>query len=205
MTRPVIAVAAILVAASLPAAPASARAAGPSRPPAKGCAWHRLADPQLGLEAWVQRCDFGSRKIDFRVAKNSLFIHWSDGDTTEQVVDVLALEPGESPEAGMRRIFGLHTDRKLAARCVLRRIAEAVPPGVQRFNFVPDAAYQEQLDAKPQDGVPDPPCGDWGVSFDGIQYFEVQPGSGARKVLFVRLGQDEPLFDEATLHLLPAH
>ncbi|HYL05698.1 MAG TPA: hypothetical protein VE075_06640, partial [Thermoanaerobaculia bacterium] len=66
-----------------------------------------------------------------------------------------------------------------------------------------DAAYAKELAAKHEDGVPDPACGDWGDSPDGIQYFEAQPASGARKVLFVRLGQDEPLFDEATLRLLP--
>jgi hypothetical protein len=38
---------------------------------------------------------------------------------------------------------------------------------------------------------------------DGIQYFEVPAGEG-RRVLFVRVGQDEPLFDEQTLRVLPA-
>ncbi|WP_352830977.1 hypothetical protein [Mesorhizobium sp. M0830] len=37
---------------------------------------------------------------------------------------------------------------------------------------------------------------------DGIQYFEVSTGAG-RKLLFVRIGQDEPLFDEQTLEVLP--
>lgn len=36
---------------------------------------------------------------------------------------------------------------------------------------------------------------------DGIQYFEVPAGTG-RKLLFV--GEDEPLFDEQTLRVLPA-
>jgi hypothetical protein len=75
---------------------------------------------------------------------------------------------------------------------------------VKRYTFVPDRKYQREIDAKgPPDGVPDPPCGDWGFAPDGIQYWEAQPGSGARKILFVRVGQDEPLFDEQTLKLLP--
>jgi hypothetical protein len=75
---------------------------------------------------------------------------------------------------------------------------------VKRFTFVPNAAYQKELDAKADpDEVPDSPCGEWGTAPDGIQYFETQPASGARKVLFVRVGQDEPLFDEKTLRLLP--
>lgn len=185
--------------------PAGAAASGPSRQPEKGCAWRQLSDATLGLEAWVERCDFGFRKIDLMAGKGSLLIRWSDaGGKTEPVIDVLDLAPGETPEAGIRRIFALHTDRKLAARCVLRGVTEgAAPPGSKRYTFVPDAAYQKILDARHEDGVPDPPCGDWGESPDGIQYFEAQPATGARKVLFVRVGQDEPLFDEATLRLLP--
>ena len=34
--------------------------------------------------------------------------------------------------------------------------------------------------------------------------FETQPASGSGKVLFVRAGQDIPLFDDYTLKLLPA-
>jgi len=207
MTRRALACAAAAAAALLFAfsLPAGARAGGPSRQPVKGCAWRRVSDPALGLEAWVQRCDFGVRKIDFQVAGRTLLIHWSDGGaSTEPVIEVLDLAKGETPEAGMRRIFALHTEKKLAARCVLRPYTEGtVPTGVKRYVFAPDAAYRKQLDATPTDGVPDPPCGDWGEAPDGIQYFEAQPASGARRVLFVRVGQDEPLFDEATLKLLP--
>jgi len=212
MTRRSLAWAALLLVASLPAGAAGAPAApagGPSRKPVKGCAWRQISDPALGLEAWVQRCDFGFRKIDFQVSKTALLVHWSDGGgTTEPMIEVLDLLQGETPEAGIRRIFTLHTDRKVAARCVLRRYTEGTTPaGALRFTFVPDAAYQKELDAKAktEDGVPDPPCGDWGTAPDGIQYFEAQPASGARKVLFVRVGQDEPLFDESTLRLLARH
>ena len=68
---------------------------------------------------------------------------------------------------------------------------------------MPNKALEKELAAKADPNeVPDPPCGDWGDAPDGIQYFEVQPSTGARKVLFVRVGQDEPLFDETTLRLL---
>jgi hypothetical protein len=77
------------------------------------------------------------------------------------------------------------------------------PAGVQRFTFVPDTGYDKELTAQadPND-IPEPPCGEWGAAPDGIQYFEVHPGSKVRKVLFVRVGQDEPLFDENTLQLV---
>ncbi|MGH9443476.1 MAG: hypothetical protein ACRD16_14510 [Thermoanaerobaculia bacterium] len=176
----------------------------PSRAPVKGCAWRRLSDGALGLEAWVQRCDFGFRKIDFLVVGNSLALRYSDGGAPDRLVDVLDLLPGESAETGIRRIFAARTDKALAGRCVLAPSRETKSRvGVERFTFVPDAAYRKALDAKADPNeVPEPPCGDWGDAPDGIQYFEAQPASSSRKVLFVRVGQDEPLFDEKTLRLL---
>ncbi len=50
--------------------------------------------------------------------------------------------------------------------------------------------------------MPEPPCGEWGDQPDGVQYFEVSTKSSARKILFVRIGQDEPLFDEKSLQLI---
>jgi hypothetical protein len=154
----------------------------------------------------VQRCDFGFRKIDFVFEKSSLAARYSDGGgNPDPLVDVLDLKPAETAEAGIRRLFAERTSKDLAARCVLAPYREGkVPAGVKRFTFVPDRALQRELDRKADPNeVPDPPCGDWGTAPDGIQYFEAQSASGARRVLFVRVGQDEPLFDEKTLRLLP--
>ena len=173
----------------------------PSRAPVKGCKWEKASNATLGLEAWVQRCDYGFRKIDLFIKGSSLFIHYSDGGAPDPVVDVLPLLPNETAEAGMKRIFASHTDKKLVKRCVLAPYPGDTRPGAKRYTFIPDAAYKKELDAKADPNeVGDPPCGDWGDAPDGIQYFEVQ--GAARKVLFVRVGQDEPLFDEKTLRLL---
>jgi hypothetical protein len=190
---------ALLLLAMLTASSAVA-ADHPSRPPVKGCKWERLSNAALGLEAWVQRCDFGFRKIDLYTKGSSLYIHYSDGGAPDPLIDVLPLLPGETAEAGIKRIFASHTPAKLAKRCVLAPYGGEKRPGATRYTFAPNAAYQKELDAKADPNeVGDPPCGDWGDAPDGIQYFEVQPG--ARKVLFVRVGQDEPLFDEKTLRL----
>lgn len=180
----------------------------PSRPAEEGCAWEKLSDSTIGLEAWVQRCDFGFRRIDFRFSNRSLAIRYSDsGGKPEPLVDIYDLQPGETPEAGATRLFRAKTEKALAARCVLapyeQRFNES-PAGVERFTFVPDRAYDAELETKGRpDEVPEPPCGDWGEAPDGIQYWEAQPGRNARKILFVRVGQDAPLFDERTLRILP--
>jgi hypothetical protein len=187
--------------------PAFAKKDAPSRAVQKGCTWEKLANASsLGLDAWVQRCDFGGRKIDLFVQKNSVMMRYSDGGDPEALIDVTDLKADETPEAGIRRIFAERTkDAKLVAQCVLAPYDGDKPPaGVKRFNFVPNAALKKELDATADPGdIPEPPCGDWGYAPDSVEYFEAQPASGARKVMFVRAGQDEPLFDEKTLHLLP--
>lgn len=192
-----------LLAGALAVPLAAAAPDGPSRAPVKGCVWEKLSDAGIGLEAWVQRCDFGFRKIDLFFKGSSLFVRYSDAGAPEPVVDVLELKAGETPEDGVKRLFAERTPKAVASRCVLAPDRENRPPkGAKRYTFVPDAAYGKELKGKgdPND-VPEPPCGDWGTAPDGIQYFEVQPASGARKVLFVRVGQDEPLFDEKNLKL----
>jgi hypothetical protein len=192
---------ALLTLLSLLFAASAVAADHPSRPPVKGCAWETIANATIGLEAWVQRCDFGSRKIDLFIKGSSLFIRYSDGGAPDPLVDVLPLLPGETAKAAIRRVFAAHTDAKLARRCELAPYRGDRRAGAARYTFVPNAAYRKELDAHANPNeVGDPPCGDWGDAPDGIQYFETQPG--ARSVLFVRVGQDEPLFDEKTLRLV---
>jgi hypothetical protein len=190
---------------------ASANAAAadkPSRAAEKGCKWEKLTSPTLGFDAWTQRCDFGSRKINLYAKDNKLMKHWSDGGEDSALVESFALNADETAEAAIKRVFAQNTqDKSLVARCLLKPYQEEgadppkLPPGVKHYMFVPNAQLQKELDAKQDDGVPDPPCGDWGYAPDGIQYFETQ--QGARAILFVRVGQDEPLFDEQTLRLAP--
>ena len=175
----------------------------PSRPPIDKCAWEKRADKTVGLAAWAQRCDFGFRQIHFEFVGNALAIKYSDGGAPDPLVEVFDIKSGETAEAAVLRLLLEKTDKSVSARCVLAPYTQGtVPAGVKRYTFSPDAAYAKELKALAYDEVPEPPCGDWGEMPDGIQYFEVPAGEG-RRVLFVRVGQDEPLFDEQTLRVLP--
>jgi hypothetical protein len=198
-----IAIAALFSAFS--ALPAAAQTGEPSRAPVEGCAWERLSDEAVGLALWAQRCDFGDRKIEFVLRDGGLWVQYSDGREPWRTIEVFDIFHGETIEAGLRRIFDERTDPAIAARCVLTPDTLTTPPaGVLRYTFVLDTANQAEgdADAAPDD-VPEPPCGDYGYPPDAIDYFEVQPDSGANRVLFVTVGQDEPLFDDATLRILP--
>jgi hypothetical protein len=194
----------VLALSSFSIASNAARNDRPSRAPVKGCTWEKFADAGLGLAAWVQRCDFGFRKIDFLTRGKSLAIRYSDAGEPDPVVDVIDVHKDEMPLATMKRHFAAHTPAAIARRCVLAPY-RGVPPrsGVLRYAFVPDPAYRQELRRKTKpDEVGDPPCGEWGDAPDGIQYYEAPANQGAHKILFVRVGQDEPLFDEKTLRVV---
>lgn len=188
------------------ASQAAAQVDRPSRAPQKGCTWHKIHDTGAGLDAWVQKCDFGFRRIEHFMDGNKLRVRYSDGGEPYTAIEVFDLKPGETPRAGLTRVFRAQTDSKLAARCVLAPFKGYDKPhsGVQRYEFVPDRQYAKEVRAKtPKDEIGDPPCGDYGHMPDSVQYFEVRSGGSARKVLLVRAGQDEPLFDEKTLRPFP--
>src|SRR5437868_13863261 len=87
-------------------------APAPSRPAEKGCKWEAFSDAKLGLDAWVQRCDFGKRKIDFVAGDHSLKQRYSDSSgAPELVIAVLDLLPAETPERGIQRVFAARTDK----------------------------------------------------------------------------------------------
>lgn len=168
-----------------------------SRPAEKGCKWTQITDANAGLQVWVQRCDFGYRKVDLFMKGSQLFQRYSDGGDAEPVIDVFALKASETPEAGLARIFAEKTPKAIAQQCKLALYPEqSSRRDIRRYTFVPKVPPKEV-----EGEVGDPQCGDYGDAPDGIQYFEVQ--KGARRLLFVRVGQDTPLFDENTLTVLP--
>jgi hypothetical protein len=201
----------LLIALTLPLAAHAAKSDKPSRPASKDCKWEQLSDDKMGLALWVSRCDYHDRKIDHFIKGNAMYERFSDGGKPAALIETFELNKDESIEAGLKRIFAEKTpDKNLVKRCELKPYhgeGEKVPPGVKRYTFQPDAAFQKELDKKRKDsgddGVGDPDCGEWGDAPDGIQYFETQPGNNPHRVMFVRVGQDEPLFDDYTLRLLP--
>ncbi|MEQ1692374.1 MAG: hypothetical protein ABMA00_13870 [Gemmatimonas sp.] len=198
-------VALLLVSAVTASRSAFAQTGAPSRAPVKGCQWERVSDTSAGFAAWVARCDFGARKIHLFIKGNSLMQQYSDGGATaDTLIESFALEPNEKPELGVRRVYRAHTAKAISDKCVMApHTLGKAPADVKRFTFVPNATYEKALKAKQDPNeVPEPPCGDWGIAPDGEQFFAVWPTSPARRLLFVRVGQDTPLFDEMTLQVL---
>ncbi|MEP6766578.1 MAG: hypothetical protein ABJB66_19845 [Gemmatimonadaceae bacterium] len=190
-----------LVLSSVPSL--SAQTGAPSRKASKGCVWERVSSASNGFSASVQKCDYGDRKIHLFMKDNALMEQYSDaGAKADTVIDIIDLNANETVEAGMQRAFSAHTKPAIAKKCVLTPYKEGKEIlGAKRYEFVPNAALARELKKINIKGdIPEPPCGDWGTAPDGIQYFQVFP-TNTKRFLFVRVGQDTPMFDERTLQL----
>ena len=184
-----------------------AQSGAPSRAATAGCTWERASSATAGFAAWVQRCTAGARTIRVYLKGTTLLQEYSDARAApDTLIESFVLKPNETAEAGVRRLYLAHTNPAISDRCVMAPyVSGNAPTAMKRFTFVPDAAYAKALKAKqdPND-VPEPPCGEWGTAPDGQQFFAVWPTGVVRRLLFVRVGQDAPLFDEMTLQLLPS-
>ena len=111
--------------------------------------------------------------------------------------------PGEIAEASVKRHFAGHTEKTLSVRCVLAPYRGAKPPsGAKRYTFVPNAALRKELRRRPIRTKSATRRAGLGHRVGRHPILRGAPASRARKVLFVRVGQDEPLFDEKTLRLI---
>src|SRR5689334_2677402 len=90
----------------------AAGAAEPSRRAPEGCKWEKLDDAKLGLSGWIQRCDYHGRKINLYAKDNALLQHYSDGGEDDKLIETFELQPGEKPEAAIKRVFDAHTADK---------------------------------------------------------------------------------------------
>jgi hypothetical protein len=185
---------------------------GPSRKPDRGCAWARLSSPDLGLELFHEKCDYGFRTVDhvasakagtlYEVLKDAASHH----ESLEPVIVMYEMNEGETPEAAIQRLIFPSLKRKERARCLVARkkLGFLDSIGKRAYVIVPNQDYLDMLDKRNDGDMPEPPCGDRGESADGFAYFEFHPGETSRRFAYVDFGQEEhPLFDEKSLTFLP--
>jgi hypothetical protein len=198
----------IAAALALLLTPAAARAAEPppSRAPDKDCAWSRVTDRGLGLALWAEKCDYGFRRVGFAPSEKDAALYEVERDTApgsaesrEAVIRLFAKDAKESIEDAIKRVALDSTPAERRPRC------RAVPAkdvrlraGRAAYLFAPDD--DEEIRRKAGGEIPDPPCGELGLSYDGIAYFEYHPAENPRRFAFVVIGQEEhALFDEDSL------
>jgi hypothetical protein len=68
---------------------------GPARVAEKGCVWEKLVGADTGFEAWVQRCDFGFRRVELFIQGHRVMERYSDAPANpEPVIEIIDLPTG---------------------------------------------------------------------------------------------------------------
>ena len=187
----------ILATAALSSTALAAKPPEPKTHSMDGCTWAWKSGAGIGF--WAEDCDIntGKWRIDFDAASSS-FVMTIDGKDAMPLVRVFDKEKDADiasllPKLRKEKLvldtdecqFMADTDTKLEA-------------GRLAYQVMPTGKLKEAFDKLPTDEVPEPPCGEIGMLTDAVGYFMVDPKQ-PDKVLYLMLGQDQPLFDPTTI------
>lgn len=161
----------------------------------QACRWAWVAGKTVGV--WTEDCTFdtGRWQVSYDAATD-LFALAVNGEDPMPVLR--SFEKAGGPEALLPdlKAKGLVLDDK---ECVFQKSTEPMAPkGWTSWEVVPVGQKKAAFDALPNDEVPDPPCGDLGMTVDGVTFFMVKDGVPDR-VIYLDLGQDGTMIDPASV------
>ncbi|HXP05328.1 MAG TPA: hypothetical protein VN808_14490 [Stellaceae bacterium] len=199
----------LLLAALLCLAAVAGAAREPSRPPMEGfgCAWKPFESKELGIRLLVQDCTDPRAHYEFSIKDGWLEEHRPSDPMTygpAQIIRVLTKPADQKIEDAIAQQFiATLTDPAAKASCKVRPFKNAGVKGKDKllFTIMPTGAYAKKIDKELQQEPRDFGCGDYGAG-QSTMYFEYHPGETKTKFLWVDTGQDEPLFDQASIEFL---
>ena len=121
-----------------------------------------------------------------------------------QIIRVLR-KPADQPmvAAIQEQFVATLTDKEAKASCKVRpfKNVEVKGKSKQLFTIMPTGAYAKKIDKELQQEPRDFGCGEFGAG-QATTYFEYHPAESKTKFLYVNTGQDEPLFDQASIEII---
>lgn len=165
----------------------------PDRKPYDGFRWEHISG--AGLDFWAQSSDrlriVTDSTLPGAVLVNGaglrldtiLRVFQPNGALPDSLIALLRRQPGwdEGQTAGLKEITSPWKGRR-------------------RYVIVPAGAYGDSIDALMLTTPVPSTCSGWGIGNSGVRYFETFAESPGR-ILFVNIGQERPLFDEASIKL----
>ena len=163
------------------------------------CTWNWLTGKGIGL--WAEDCAFdtGHWTVAYDEAADQFTLSVDKGDPYP-VLRQFRVETGQGPDALLPALKakGLVLDN---AECQFAPSTEQIlPKGWAAWQVVPVGKLKKDFDALPRDEIPDPPCGDLGMTVDSIGFFMISADHPER-ILYVDLGQDGTMFDPYSIRL----
>jgi hypothetical protein len=187
---------------------AQVAATQPSRAPYPNCQWQPFVSRTAGLGMLVQQCTPPLRV--FSADESGVFATSTNApaggrsiNPVGRIIEIYPKRPTQPITDAIAERFFPILPAQAQGRCEVQggnRLRIAGPK--EFYSLAPTAAYQ--ADAQRQAGS-DPGaqvCGDHGIT-NAVTYFEYHPTEDPSRYLFVRVGQDAPLFDEHSLRLFP--
>lgn len=187
---------------------AQVAATQPSRAPYPNCQWQPFVSRPAGIALLVQQCNPPLRV--FSADESGVFATSANAPAggrsvspVSRTIEIYPKRPNQPIADAIAERFFPTLPPPAQGHCLVQTGNRLKIAGPKEFyTLVPDAAYQ--ADAQRQAGS-DPGaqiCGDHGI-INAVTYFEYHPGEDPSRYLFVRVGQDAPLFDEHSIRLFP--
>ena len=119
--------------------------AGAVAPPIDKCVWERLTDKNVGLAAWVQRCDFGFRQIisSSRQRSGHQIQRWR----RRTHLSSWLTSARRTAEAALQQLFLEKTDKAVSARYVLTPTRREPYPRASNATHQPRRRHAKELEA----------------------------------------------------------
>lgn len=175
----------------------------------KNCTWKDFNAKSLGLYIMIQDCKWKEMSPIFTESGNAIiqtpekFKGSKNGGY--KVIEVYKKKETDEFEEVINKQFISKLSRAQKNHCIAKQ-SYFILDDKSKINYViePDNALQEKiLQETPEGQIPKDPCGEYGISGNGfIRYFEYHPEESKTKFVFVRVGQDAPLFDEKNIKFI---
>ncbi|NHQ75902.1 hypothetical protein HAT86_15740 [Roseovarius gahaiensis] len=166
---------------------------------AANCYWNWREGGGIGL--WTETCRFNERTWQVVWDEgHAAFVTKKDGTVMGIAVQAFVMPAGANIRAISKTLISAGLLDANAA-CIWEPIAPRPAPRTMAFHVL-RPADQTALSPTASGDIPEPACGPYGASTHGVRYF-LTDLRWPDRAIFVDEGQESPLFDPASLTLLP--
>jgi|GEM_PF-1789126 len=164
----------------------------PSRDASGGCEWRDFDASVLHIKLLEEHCP--GQTVALKVGDSSIDEVFNSNDYVP-VIEVFKKEASETPEQALENMFIKRLGPEEQKGC---KVEESSQLGTKNKIYIIDATdeYHTQLEKDHPDEIISG-CGSYGFT-NGIQYFVFQD-SNPEMFVFMRIGQDVPMFDEESI------
>jgi len=166
---------------------------------AAGCSWHWRTGGGIGL--WAESCRFNGSTWQVVWDENRAAFVTRNGETVMGLaVQAFDLPSGANIGALSKTLIEAGSLDENAA-CMWHPIALRPAPRTMAFHVL-TPKDRTALGPQSSGDVPEPACGPYGASTHGLRYV-ITDTRWPDRAIFVEEGQERPLFDPASLTVLP--